>query len=65
MHFVAKLYSTVTQFCVNKFLLDMWQKLMIMHFVTKINDNTVFLDQGFVEYVAKIDGNALCGKNQW
>ena len=49
----------------NEFLLNVWQKLMIMHFVAKINGNAVLLEQGFVEYVAKIHGNALCGKNQW
>ena len=39
-----------------EFLLNMWQK---------IDGITVLLEQGLVEYVAKIDDNALCGKSQW
>ena len=38
--------------------------LMVMHFVAKVNDNAVLHEPVFVEYVAEIDGNALCGKNQ-
>ena len=40
----------------------MWQRLMVMHFVAKVNGNTVLQERVFVEYVAKIDGNALCDK---
>ena len=43
----------------------MWPKLMAMHFVAKVKGNAVLLEQGLVEYVAKIDDNALCGKSQW
>ena len=46
-------------------MLNMWQKLMVMHFVTNIKSNPVLLEGGFVENVAKIHGNALCGKSQW
>ena len=52
----------------NQFLLNMWQKLMVTHFVAKINVNTVLLEQSLnvnnakmilVHFVAKIYGNAF------
>ena len=43
----------------------MWRKLMVMHFVAKTNGNMVLCEQTFIENVAKIDGNTLCGKNLW
>ena len=48
----------------NEFLLNVWQKLMVMHFVAKINGHIVLLEQSFNVDMAKIDFRALCGENQ-